>query len=734
MRRKTIHRRKFEQEEERLSQSIVRDSLEKKSPDKADAPAVAEQKNEAFEKIKQFLQRSPVAERLDFTQNLMRMASQLGPALTVEGLLPALKLLTVDTNDVKKALIDQVVPLISFLQESREGYRQTLEKIMPMLNDFLYDKDEEVRAKTIACLVQSADQLELEDRGSYILRFILGLAHEDKDEMARVTALKVLDQLASQLGTELCEKFIVIEILSLAEDQSPLVRRAVAGNLVNISAAIGQECFFQRIFPLLKKLAYEQDPKVRQTCVEQTPQIALAAPPVIRTDVLVPVYKDFLCDSNKHVKVTAWRHLGSFIASLAGLKIDVELVDAFIRMGESPNKEMIYECAYHFPGVLLTLKAPAWEDMKRTYTRLVKASEARTKRTLACSLHEIARIVGRRITETELVPVMKMYLRDGLKEVRVSALRNVHVLLGVVSPECRETLADNILTVYKDSGNDWRLEHVFARNIGELAVLYDQYVVYDHLLPIFFELLKSSRVKVRNAAAKNSGLMLRAISSDPEGVQSISRNMVDNYGLARIYGKRQAFCYMIGGVLGYEDKEVFEKCRFREVLERLAGDRVATVRISLAKVLRKHFKSNGQFIFDLGVNEVVKRLQRDNDKDVRYLVGEISTFPLNEGVLESSAGAEEETQAEREEDRKSEVSTENSIKSEERTLEEGEGTAGELSEPLKSAEGGGYEELAKEISDNKGVEEEKGEAETEVSAERTVGKEEEEGEKVEEGK
>ena len=105
---------------------------------------------------------------------------------------------------------------------------------MPMLNDFLYDKDEEVRAKTITCLVQCAELLELEDRGSYILRFILGLAHEDKDEMARVTALQVLDRLASQLGTELCEKFIVIEILSLAEDQSPLVRRAVASNLVNI--------------------------------------------------------------------------------------------------------------------------------------------------------------------------------------------------------------------------------------------------------------------------------------------------------------------------------------------------------------------------------------------------------------------------------------------------------------------------------------------------------------------
>ena len=154
---------------------------------------------------------------------------------------------------------------------------------------------------------------------------------------------------------------------------------------------------------------------------------------------------------------------------------------------------------------------------------------------------------------------------------------------------------------------------------------------------------------------------------------------------------------MIGGVLSYEDKEVFEKCRFREVLERVAGDRVATVRISLAKVLRKHFKSNGQFIFDLGVNEVVKRLQRDNEKDVRDLVGDISTFPLNEGA-EGAPSVEEEARGEREEDRKSEVSTENSIKSEERTLEETEGATPDPGESATVGEGGTYQELANEIS------------------------------------
>ena len=49
MRRKTIHRRKFEQEEERLSESIVRDSLEKKSPERAESPRGAQWRGSARE-------------------------------------------------------------------------------------------------------------------------------------------------------------------------------------------------------------------------------------------------------------------------------------------------------------------------------------------------------------------------------------------------------------------------------------------------------------------------------------------------------------------------------------------------------------------------------------------------------------------------------------------------------------------------------------------------------------
>jgi hypothetical protein len=65
------------------------------------------------------------------------------------------------------------------------------------------------------------DYLTPTDRGDYILKFILQLAHEENDEVARATSLQILNKLAVCLNQELCEVFIVKEVKSLAIDAFP---------------------------------------------------------------------------------------------------------------------------------------------------------------------------------------------------------------------------------------------------------------------------------------------------------------------------------------------------------------------------------------------------------------------------------------------------------------------------------------------------------------------------------
>jgi hypothetical protein len=49
----------------------------------------------------------------------------------------------------------------------------------------------------------------------------------------------------------------------------------------------------------------------------------------------------------------------------------------------------------------------------------------------------LARILGTDITESDLVPVMERFLKDNMNEIKVGALKNLHVFLAEVRPENR---------------------------------------------------------------------------------------------------------------------------------------------------------------------------------------------------------------------------------------------------------------------------------------------------------
>ena len=257
---------------------------------------------------------------------MLKMAQELGKQLTVSGILPSFKLLATDNDSIKIALIEQVNSIASFLIQATSDpeYQQWLNVIVPILNDFLYDKNEKVKKKAVKALVEFCDKLTPEDRGDYILKFMLELAHEENDEKARVTALRILNKVAGKLDVELWEKFIVKEIKSLAIDPYPLVRKSVASNLNNVWKSITRDWFLLEIFPLLNQLGEDKEDEVRNSCVEQVSKISSVWPVSIRTGQLEALYIQFMQDKCKKVKINSFKHLGKFLETLKDLEINQE--------------------------------------------------------------------------------------------------------------------------------------------------------------------------------------------------------------------------------------------------------------------------------------------------------------------------------------------------------------------------------------------------------------------------
>jgi serine/threonine-protein phosphatase 4 regulatory subunit 1 len=147
---------------------------------------------------------------------------------------------------------------------------------------------------------------------------------------------------------------------------------------------------------------------------------------------LADIYYRFLKDpTSKIVRGTAFQHIGEFVAALKEMKeIDPRIIEFYVSTTDnSSNKDVCYYSSYNFPAFVYTLGKEKWEDFRKIYLKLSRFNDGRIKRTLAHSIHELAKILGPEITETDLVPVIERFLKDTMNEIKMGSLKNLHVFL-----------------------------------------------------------------------------------------------------------------------------------------------------------------------------------------------------------------------------------------------------------------------------------------------------------------
>jgi len=74
------------------------------------------------------------------------------------------------------------------------------------------------------------------------------------------------------------------------------------------------------------------------------------------------------------------------------------------------------------------------------------------------------------------VPIVEKFLSDKAmqKEVRMGAMKNIHVLLKECSMDIRVRFIPYIMQTSETTQYDWRLKFVTASLIGHLSLLYDE--------------------------------------------------------------------------------------------------------------------------------------------------------------------------------------------------------------------------------------------------------------------
>jgi hypothetical protein len=446
----------------------------------------------------------------------------------------------------------------------RYCYKAVIDHILPHLSKLISDPDGDVRqasAVSISGLVLH-QIIRTEDIPSLILRIPLQLIHsgtisstnintissaaaakqqQDKNADMRMTGAALLGDLCASLTPDHITKFVIPHLMNLAKDPAMKVRRVVAGHSISkatLNAA--PHDITLKLFPTFARLANDEQKYVRRACCEAIVEISKVIPSDLRNSELIPLWKRLERDPIKPVKYGALQKLGQLIATFASAessstsvtnnktttnattKSNVEAVNEllpyFTGMAFTETNEVQEDasnrlhCAFSFPAVVLTVGGAGWGKLRDAFFHLSRGPEAETvggkpnpnnaalKRCLACSIHEISKIVGSTITESELVPIYEKFLKDPTEQVRFCALRNFHLFVqaGVTDPRIRETLLTHISDMLATaSPMNWRIRDCIATQLIPLMELFDSHSVRNKITPLVFKLLDDPVSEVR---------------------------------------------------------------------------------------------------------------------------------------------------------------------------------------------------------------------------------------------
>ena len=364
--------------------------------------------------------------------------------------------------------------------------------------------------------------------------------------------------------------------------------------------------FSAQLFPLYDQLTQDKEWKVRKACADVVAQIAQVTPMERDAQSLQRLYYRFLLDpSSKIVRGTAFQNIGPFIATLKdNTSIDQRITDFFVNTTmKTNNKDVCYYASFNFPAFIWVTGPDEWHKFRALYNKLTSVSDVQTQRTLSCSLHEIAKILGPELTDSDLLGIADRFLRHNNPDVRLGIMKNLHVLLAEVPESKRQHYIQHITQTFNEAGADWRTKEMLAKNLGKFATLFDQQIVYSEFLPMFFKFCEDRIATVSNAAATALAPILNKFDQDLDKQKSIIKIVKNNFrdGEKATYKRRQLYILMCEEVMN-QAKDLFDQY-FKHDFLSLCGDRVVNVRLTLARALKNHFrKINCTFMHDKLVN------------------------------------------------------------------------------------------------------------------------------------
>ncbi|KAJ2885353.1 hypothetical protein H4R27_001433, partial [Coemansia aciculifera] len=260
------------------------------------------------------------------------------------------------------------------------------------------------------------------------------------------------------------------------------------------------------------------------------------------------------------------------------------------------SRDILYQCAYNFPALLAAVggssgsAAAAWERLRDVYMQLGKTEHADARQTLACSLHEVARMVqGQAAAAADLESVLCLFLIDA-PLIKMGAIRRLGDTLTWLPAPSRARCLPMIMQVFKHDGAQWRTRELMATQLVHLCHLFAPAVVVGSLLPQAVEWAHDPVAGVRAAVAPAFPVVFELTKLDPLAQVRFFETVI-SFSHAASFRGRLFFVEICAALLAHDQDPDADPVDFDQFflpsLAALASDRVVNVRIALARLVRR---------------------------------------------------------------------------------------------------------------------------------------------------
>ncbi|CAG8495067.1 11790_t:CDS:10, partial [Scutellospora calospora] len=482
---------------------------------------------------------------------------------------------------------------------------------------------------------------ELEDGDDASVGAVTGI--EEEVELGRMTMMSLISSLAPIVGPERCIRLFIPELDKMIEEPVFYVRKEAALAIGSLASVLPLNIITSKLLPIYDHFSTDTIWHVRRSCCLVLPTLCSKLPEEMKSDRAVKGIELFAGDVSRSVRSAAGEIIGELIATFQpNGKVPESLIQHFLSLGpvresnigngvtgstyngnigqKDPERPVI--CAFNFPAIVLTLGESRWDDLKDTYISLTRDMQIKVRRSLACSLHEIAKVIGPTKTESDLLHVFTYYL-DDIDDVKSGIIEHLAAFIECLPQSTRNNYLPSLNDVWDGVKHHWRLRDEITKQIPALCQLFDGQCVLNHILPLTIRAIKDEVANVRETAVASFPTLFEAVRNDKSCLHKMINYVCDFVSDTGFRG-RVVYVQICSALISTEfSKADFEKY-FLHGLEKLSSDNVVNVRIALGRLVGELCQLE-QFYQDpttrpSNIIYLINKLAEDSEADVSNFV------------------------------------------------------------------------------------------------------------------